>query len=393
MAASAEFNAPLTQVNQEIAVKQDDIAFWWDALAQPLATLFKNQKYSEIQQLFYLRWFRQWIVPALGPAPDDGKPHYGSWLTHDGSRLEYSLNWKEKKPDLTIRFTIEPASREAGTPADPLNQVAAKELLVAMSKEVQGIDLTRFNIFQSETKVPDSAAAKIVAKNPPGAPLTGVWVAFDLERGGIVAKAYFLPHLKAIWTGIPTKVIVFDAIRKCNGPFGSYDAPIAALDSYLSSFAPEDEPMVALLSNDCIPDSAASRAKVYVHPTVPGTLAAARDMFQMGGRLTGPATKAGLKAISELWCLLFGLDITDPTSEHKAVLPDGRKFLAVYEMRPTQEGEDSQAEPDIEVKLHIPGWRLDKTDTQVCGLLEKWFRTHGHHELADRYQADLASTL
>jgi DMATS type aromatic prenyltransferase len=396
MAVFSESKSPLTQVNQDMQpAKQDDVSFWWDALSGPLATLFQTNKYSDSQQLYYLRWLRQWIMPAMGPRPSpiDGKPHYGAWLTHDGSRLEYSLNWKEKKPDQTIRFTIEPTSREAGTPADPLNQLAARKLLTAMAKDLDGVDLTRFEIFHAETRVPNDAAEEIIAKNPPGAPLTGVWVAFDLERGGIVAKAYFLPHLKAILTGIPTKTIVFDAIRKCNGPAGSYDAPIAALDDYLKSFSAEDEPQVALLANDCVVDSPASRCKVYVHPTVPGTLAAAKDMFHLGGRLSGPATTAGLKAISDLWYLLFGLDSADPASDEKVVLPDGRKFLCVYEMRPTQEGEKSQAGPDIEVKLHIPGWRLGKTDTQVSALLEKWFQDHGHNDLAARYRADLTSTL
>ncbi|KAI5918416.1 tryptophan dimethylallyltransferase-domain-containing protein [Camillea tinctor] len=383
-------SATLARVNEDLS----DASFWWDALSQPLATLFQNQKYGEPQQLAYLRWFQKWIMPALGPRPVNGQAHYGSWLTHDGSRLEYSMNWKEKKPEQTIRFTIEPASGEAGTPADPLNQLAAKQLLTAMAKEYDGIDLTRFEIFHQETRVPDELASAVVANNPPGAPLTGVWVAFDLEHSGeLTAKAYFLPHLKAVGTGIQPKDIAFSAIRKCNGPMGSYDAPLAALGAYLESFpTPETTPMVALLSNDCVPDSPASRCKVYVHPSVPGTLAAAKDMFHLGGRLTGPATTAGLAAISELWCLLFGLDPADPASEEKAVLPDGRKFLCVYEMRPTQEGQEDKG-VDIEVKLHIPGWRLDKNDEQVSVLLEQWFRKHGHPELAARYRDDLAATF
>lgn len=376
----------LDQVNQDIQTDRADQAFWWGALGQPLATLFRTSQYSENDQLYYLRWFHQHIMPALGPRPSHGKPHYGAWLTHDGSRLEYSLNWKERKLDQTIRFTIEPSSRQAGTAADPLNQRAAKDLLTAMVKEVPGIDLTRFDLFYSETRVPDDAADEIKEKNPLGAPLTGFWVAFDLERGGIVAKAYFLPHMKAVWTGIPTKTIVFDAIRKCNGSFGSYDGSIAALDSYLESFSSEEAPAVVLLSNDCVVDSHASRVKVYVHASI-GSLAHAKDMFHLGGRLKGPIVSEGLKAVEDLWYHLFGLDKSDPDAEGKVLLPDGRKFLCVYEMRPTQEG------PDMEVKLHIPGWRLGKTDTEISELLSSWFKAHGHQDLATRYQPDLASAL
>lgn len=377
-------------VNADKISKEEDQAYWWGVLGQPLNRLLQTSKYSEGDQLYYPAWFHQYIAPALGPRPAGGKPYYGAWLTYDGSPLEYSLNWKEKKLEQTIRFTIEPASRKAGTPADPLNQLAAKELLTLMAKEIPGIDLTRFELFHSETRVPDEAADEIREKNPPGAPLTGVWVAFDLERGAVVAKSYFLPHMKAVLTGIPTKTIAFDAIRKCNGPTGDYSPSIEVLDSYLESFPNSEEaPQVVLLSNDCVVDSPTSRNKVYVHAAV-GSLAHAKDMFCLGGRLTGPLAKEGLKAVSEFWYHIMGFDPSDAEAENRIVWPDGRKFLCVYEMKPTPSGEPVT---DMEVKLHIPGWRLGKTDAEVGELLSDWFRQHGHPDLAERYLPDMASTL
>jgi hypothetical protein len=64
------------------------------------------------------------------------KPWYVSSFIDYTSPLEYSLNWKEKKADQTVRFTIEPCSRKAGTAADPLNRLAAKDLLTAMAQKV-----------------------------------------------------------------------------------------------------------------------------------------------------------------------------------------------------------------------------------------------------------------
>ncbi|MCJ1391940.1 hypothetical protein MMC18_004807 [Xylographa bjoerkii] len=390
MAVSNVTTLPLfDQVNQEIQSNDEDRVFWWGAFGQSLATLLKTSQYSGKEQLYYLRWFQEWIMGSLGPRSVDGKPYYGSSFTYDGSPVEYSLNWKQKKVDQTIRFTTEPCSQKAGTAADPLNQLAAKDLLTAMAKDVSGIDLTRFKLFWSGTNVPDEAAEEVLSKLPPGHPRACVLLAFDLEHGEIVAKAYFNPALKAICMGTPTKTIVFDVIRKCNGPAGSYDASIAVLDGYLETFDASEAPQIFMLSNDCVVDSPTSRIKVYVTSPV-NTLAMAKDAFHLGGRLSGPATKAGLKAVGDLWCHIFGLSSSDSDIDDKEVLPTGSRCVFVFEMRPTTEGQNGS---DIEVKMHMPASWFGKTDAQACEVLADWFRTHGHPDLAARYQPDLISAL
>ena len=380
---------PFHQVNQKLQSNKEDEVFWRGALGQTLATLLKTSQYGEKEQLYYLRWFQQWIPGSLGPRPVDGKPYYEASFTYDGSPVEYSLNWKEKKVDQTIRFTTEPCSRKAGTAADPLNQLAAKDHLTAMAKDVSGIDLTRFNLFLAETHVPDEAVDEVLSKLPPGHHKARVLVAFDLEKGGIVAKAYFNPALKALYTGTPTKTVVFDAIRKCTGQAGSYDSSIEVLDSYLETFGAGEGPQIFMLGNDCVVDTPASRTKVYTVAPV-NTLAKAKDVFHLGGRLSGPAIAAGLKAVSEFWCHLFGLSSADPDTEDKETMAAGTRCIFVFEMKPTTEG---QKEPDIEVKMHMPASWLGETDAQVCEVLSTWFQKHGHPDLSVRYQRDLASAL
>jgi DMATS type aromatic prenyltransferase len=358
-------------------------------LGQSLAILLKTSQYGEDEQLFYLRWFQQWIIASLGPQPVNGKPHYGASFVYDGSPIEYSLNWKEKKADQTVRFTTEPCSSKAGTADDPLNQLAAKDLLTSMAKVVSGINLTRFNLFLSETHVPDEEAEEVLSKLPPGVPRARVLVAFDLERGAIVAKAYFNPVLKAISSGKPVPTVVFNAIRKCNGPAGSYNASIEVLDGFLESCGPSEVPHIFTISNDCIPDTPSSRVKVYTIAPVT-TLESAKNVFSLGGRLSGAAIEGGLKAVGDFWCYLFGLDGPNAEIEGKEVLPTGTRCVFVFEMRPAKE---SQKVPDIEVKMHMPALWLGKTDTQVCEKLSSWFENHGHPELSERYQHDLISTL
>lgn len=381
---------PVDQADEAIQIHNEDEVFWWNAFGQSLGTLLKTSRYSDKEQVYYLRWFQQWITGSFGPRPVDGKPHYASSFTYDGSPMEYSLNWKEKKTDQTIRFTAEPCSRQAGTAADPLNQLAAKNLLTAMTKDVSGIDLTRFNIFLSETNVPDEAVEEVLSKLPPYVPRARVLVAFDLERGGIVAKAYFNPALRSLYTGKPVNTIVFDAIRKCNGPAGSYDASINVLSSYLETFGAGEAPHIFMLSNDCIADSPASRIKVYVGAPVVNTLAKAKDVFHLGGKLSGPAIAAGLKAVSEFWCHLFGLSISDQDVDDKEVPIAETRCVFVFEMRP---GTNGQKGSDMEVKMHMPGSWFGKTDAQVCQVMSTWFQKHGHPDLAKRYQSDLALAL
>ncbi|KAH7323174.1 aromatic prenyltransferase [Stachybotrys elegans] len=374
---------------------QEDQAFWSEALGQSLNTLLSTSQYNEEKKLYYLSWFNRWILPAMGPRPVNGKPHYTSSFTHDGSPLEWSLNWKEKKAGQTIRFTIEPSNPKTGTAADPLNQKAADDFLTKMlgSKDVPGLDLTRFHLFLNESNAPEDHAADIIAKSPPNRPLTRVLIAFDMEPGSdIVAKAYFLPGLKSIHTGIPVKSIVFDAIRKCDGPWGTYNASVDKFDSYLKSFdtSKSEAPQVFMFSNDCVADTASSRIKIYTDAAI-SKLADAQDVFSLGGAIGGTSMAEGLKAIAEFWCHLFGLDASDPSVRDKDVLPSSRgKGVFVFEMRPAQEG---QAVPDIEVKMHMPGSWLGETDAEISQVLSGWFAKYGHGTLADRYEPDLSAAF
>ncbi|KAF2228552.1 aromatic prenyltransferase [Viridothelium virens] len=384
-------NLSFKRVDQDIqSNRNENKAFWWGVTAQSLATLLQTSQYSEEEQLYYLQWYQQWIAGSFGPAPVGGKPHYSSSFTYDGSPLEYSLNWKEKKKNgQTVRFTIEPSSLKSGTAADRLNQVAAKDLLTAMAKHIPGIDMVKFDLFLSEFRVPNDKADEILQKFPEHVPKLLVVTAFDLENGSIGAKAYFNPVPKAIHMGTSTNAVVLDAVRKWSGPAGTYVASVEVLDGYLKTFSGDNVPIVFLLSNDCAPDSPATRAKVYVN-TLANTLAKVKHAFDLGGRISGPMTEAGLEAIEDFWFHRFGLYSSDPDLENKEVLDAGARAAFVYEMRPVAEGEK---EANIEVKLHMPASWLGQTDEQICKVLSTWFQKCGHADLAERYERDLKSTF
>ncbi|KAI3327599.1 aromatic prenyltransferase [Xylariaceae sp. AK1471] len=374
-----------SQVEQESEFEDDSQAFWWKALAGSLTTLLATSGYDDGAQLYYLRWFHRWIPRSLGRRPVNGKANYASTFTYDGSPLELSLNWKEKKAVPTIRFTTEPCSPEAGTPLDPLNQKSARNVLSEMAKIVPGIDLTRFDLFLTETNVPDTSAEEALSKLPPGFPRARALIAFDLEHGSIVAKGYFNPGHKAFLESRSTKDVVFDAIRKCRSSVGSYDASIKVMNDYIESFDVGKGPFVTLLSNDCVADSSSSRVKVYFVTPV-RNFAQAKDAFHLGGMVTGPHIESSLKAIESFWCHLFGVNSSDPDFASREVLPQGSMCTFVVEMKPLPE-------LNMEVKMHMPATWLGSTDAKICEMMSTWFQKHGHSGLANRYMADLAAAL
>ncbi|KAI7211772.1 hypothetical protein KC333_g7487 [Hortaea werneckii] len=379
----AESLPMLAQINREVRPDDEDQAFWWNCLSETLASLLQANQYSNDMQLHYLRWFYKWIPQALGPRPIDGEPYYGSWITHDLSPLEYSLNWKEKSSKQTVRFTIEAVTKQAGTAKDPINQLGAKEFLDAASKDIEGLDLTRFNQFLEATNIPNDSAEETAAKHPAHFPRSRVWLAFDLEHSGtLMVKSYFLPHWRAIQSGISANTFISDTVRACNGPDGSkYDGALDAIHSYLLSLQ-EHPPQIGLLSNDCVAETAESRLKIYFRSEA-DTLNKARSMYNLGGRLKGTNIDASLEGISDIWHHLFRLDRSDPGSADKVCLGE-HKCIFVYEMRPTQDNT-----PNIDVKFHIPMWQLAKTDNELSELMASWFASRGHADFAARYKSDL----
>ncbi|KAK4201189.1 aromatic prenyltransferase [Triangularia verruculosa] len=358
-----------------------DQRFWWQATGPSLSRLLALSGYTDKDQQSHIHWYHQFITAALGPRPIAGtKLLFQPCPVFDGSACELSINFKERSPERTVRFTIEATGHEAGTNADPFNQDESTRLLQSMVGNVGGLDLHQFNIFAEKLFFSPEDAAALLPHVPQGTPLSQVWLAFDLLRGGdIMAKVYFMPILKWIETGIPTKDLVFDAARRCD-KHGSYERPIQLLDDFLcEGVAP---PVVEMVAIDCI-NSLDARIKVYLR-TDANTLGKARHLLTLGGRLSGELVEQGLEALSELWPVLFclpeGTDI-----DNIEVFPAGSYCGCAVEMKPDRE------EP--ETKLHIPVRKIQGTDAQLCESLSKWFKQRGHTEFSAKYKENLENVF
>jgi len=373
---------PYHTLTRLLKFTNEDEDFWWRATAESLGHLLSTCRYTHEDIFAYLRWYHRFIVPALSSCPRPGKKsQFAPCPVFDGSSCEHSINWKELSDNRTVRFTIEATGHQAGTAADPFNQEETKTLLTKMAQEVPGIDLKHFEIFAEEFFFSSAAAEALAPKIPPGTPLSQAWVAFDLLRGKIMAKVYFMPILKWIQTGIPTRVLVSRAVQKCSGKYGTYDAPMKLLDSYLESFVPGSGPVVEMVAIDCV-DSPDSRIKVYLRTDV-NTLAKAKVIYTLGGRLSGEAIDAGLEALTELWPILFRLEGSD--FENTEVFPRGSYCGCAVEMKA------GHAQPGT--KIHIPVRKINVTDAQLCQSLSAWFAKRGHRDFAATYEENLRAAL
>jgi DMATS type aromatic prenyltransferase len=361
----------------------DDATFWWQTTGLPLSRLLAVSDYTEPDRQSHLAWYRHFVAPALGPRPVPGvRPLFQPCPVYDGSPCELSTNFKERSPQRTIRFTIEATGRDAGTPDDPFNQAETTRLLGAMAGHVACLDLHQYEIFSRALFFSPEDAQALLPRVAPGTPLSQVWLAFDLLRGGggIMAKVYFMPILKWIETGTETKDLVFAAARACTR-HGSYDAPVRLLDGFLVAGAGAF--VVEMVAIDCI-DSPDARIKVYLRTNV-NTLARAKHVLTLGGRLSGPLVEEGLAALSELWPILFRLGEGGVDAETAEIFPSGSYCGCAVEMKAERE------EP--ETKLHIPVRKIEGTDAQICESLAAWFDKRGHAGFAATYKKNLERVL
>ena len=89
------------------------------------------------RQLESLLFHRFMVVPRLGPRPRSAKPWFESMVGStpgDGTPIGYSWRWGVDDAKPYIRNTVELLGSLTGTPADVLNETAAKEFLWEVGK-------------------------------------------------------------------------------------------------------------------------------------------------------------------------------------------------------------------------------------------------------------------
>lgn len=251
------------------------------------------------------------LVPALGPRPTtNGSPKsWKSFLTDDFSPLEYSWNWDSAPPK--IRYSIEAIGSDAGTPADPFNQVMTTSFVEKLRFASQETDWEWFNYFSKALGASGFVSSTLGSTADIQSHPSSIFLGFEPRRGGVDIKAYFVP-VKAFQTGQSPMAVVDESIKNLEKDtaafkFPAYDRLISFIDTH-----PEGALLKPIgLAIDCVIPSK-SRLKLYLRS--PHTsFDSVATILTLNGTLDTFSSTA-IADLRSLWELLLSLPKNYPTA-------------------------------------------------------------------------------
>ncbi|KAK7749678.1 hypothetical protein SLS53_000257 [Cytospora paraplurivora] len=276
-------------------------------------------RYPEQRQVELLLFHRFVVVPRLGPKPSSSKPKSHSRVAPgvgDGSPIGYSWRWgtgPASKP--LIRHYIEPIGPLTGTPADPLNEIAAKGMLWDLKRIVATTDLSLLWKFASHIR--PNLTNEETRRLSGSSMLVGVEWAPDSGTVDIMA---------GLMTRAPSQVrdmlhTIFPAAMR--DAYGA-GVSLSCLDKVRDFISMDSDgktlTVLGTTAIDCCSPEV-SRFKVYVttENTAFDHIAA---VMTLANRI--PVPSHTLEQLRELWYGLKGLPMDFPSSEQ----PPGRELAA-----------------------------------------------------------------
>ncbi|KAH6962026.1 aromatic prenyltransferase [Ilyonectria sp. MPI-CAGE-AT-0026] len=346
----------------------EDKDWWWKTLGRHLITLLDHADYNLNEQYEALLFLHRWVVPQMGPRPRSIHPAWKSFMTDDHSPIEYSWKWGlgDKKPE--VRYSIEAIGPLAGTKEDPFNQATTRNLLQSLAASMPGLDLTWFDHFSRELLGPGTPASS--SPSSPGN--STMFLAFEMVRGRIGVKVYFLPVETA---ELSAAYQILQAIRSAGCQ--NLEA-VHQLESYLLHDTAGSNLRPFMLGIDCISPTA-SRLKIYARSTET-SFHFVRNVMSLGGRRTG------LDAVSneffDLWKRTLGLDPNSaPETELQTVGHPTSGLLFYLDVAPKS--------PLPDVKAYIPVRHYAQNDLQAAQGLISYLKDRGHGRYSQPYLRSL----
>ncbi|KAL4791624.1 tryptophan dimethylallyltransferase-domain-containing protein [Aspergillus venezuelensis] len=283
-------------LSQTLPSRGPDADAWWQLTGRHLAVLLEAAAYPIEKQYECLLFHYHYAAPNLGPAPKEGASptQWKSMLQLDGTPFEFSWKWNTPNGEPDVRIGLEPIGPMAGTPLDPLNHSATREVLHKLSSAVPDADLTWTHHFLATLF--DHDYAKYTAEAAKGA-MIGTSLIFSLEflRESTGIKTYFQPRMlnQHGFLDIPRWEASFQKLHP--------DAPSRlALHEFMNTNAEGKLLKPFCLSVDNC-DPASARLKWYFNS--PHTsFKAIREIMTLGGRIANTETRE--KQFLELFDLL-----------------------------------------------------------------------------------------
>ncbi|KAK1725543.1 aromatic prenyltransferase, partial [Colletotrichum acutatum] len=346
---------------------------WLPTLHNTLSSLLSwTGSYRAHIQDAHLAFVREAVVPRLKQPPvASDRTNY--ILTHNHSPYEASVAFSSRK-DAKVRFTVQPLVESSSGPAgdDPLGQKGLRHKLEGLASACNA-DRTWLDGFLDSVLLTEEEETGLVEMKANDAlPRQICYAGFDLEseeNATISMKAYLFPQLKVLATG-RSLVDITESVttRLAEGDRAMLTA-WELLKTYLISQG-EDNINIYFLAIDCLALSMKPRFKVYVH-THANSLASARDVFTLGGRL--PASSADF--LPQVWPSLMDLEDVSPAemeSLEKPLNQPDSKYCGLcfaFEMMP------GKTVP--QVKMYVPIWQYSRDEPGVVERYEQLLRTQG----------------
>ncbi|KAK3342321.1 aromatic prenyltransferase [Neurospora tetraspora] len=189
--------------------------YWWSACAPSLTSLLSHsQSYTPSQQSLHISWFRNNVIPNLGPRPFSSY-RLRSPLNYEGSPYRPTWNFcsapasssSSPKVKGTLRFSFEPIPPDGTTAEDPTNQEGYKRLFPLLAKECQGkgettADLTWYDEVKEQMYLSPEERAVLRERLVPGQlPPEHAAIAIGCAGEKRVLKPYFFAGPKSLVTG------------------------------------------------------------------------------------------------------------------------------------------------------------------------------------------------
>lgn len=338
--------------HEESVQSVEDAAYWTNHSLHIITSLLKSSGlYNDEEQKSHLQFFKETIIPNLGPRPTQPNHAY-ELVTHNGSPLEFSLNFSTASEAPAVRFSYEPRGSSEHL-SEPL-----------------GAYMGWFEQLRAEFG-PSSEEKKMLSAALPHFPqVPDQLLAVDFKTGGKRAmKAYIGPGIKEMTTGIEPNRASIDAIKNLK-PDGERFAP--ALDVFEEYRASRPTPAkITMLGIDCIEPQAGARIKMYTR-TESNAFESIRDQVTLGGRRGDDTTTEGLQILSQIWHLLL--------NEKEAVAED---FSKPERNPPTMHSGlmiswEFQLDKDLpEPKVYVPLWQFSGSNREISANIENVFKKWG----------------
>jgi DMATS type aromatic prenyltransferase len=340
--------------------------------------------YDQDSQQKHLLFYYIYVLPCLGrrPSPEGYPTGWSSFMTDDYSPLELSWDWGVSEGDSSVRFSIEPIGKYAGTPADPLNQRMVFQLVDGLRPAFHHtLDLTIFDILSEALT---TSRERLGTRKVSVEGRSQYFVAFDLDVGHPQLKAYFLPGLKAIEANASVSQLVVKAMESCEPHFGPlFMEAFRRFNSDLETFSATspNQPEIEIIGIDCV-IPARSRVKIYIRHRETSFNSVCR-MLSMGAK--DPLDPAAVASLRELWSLVLGLP-KDFSSYHELPWVTHRTsgILYYFEIRPTS---------NIVPKVYIPVRHYASNDLSIAKGLATYFGRRGQTVAAENYVKALTNIL